>query len=242
MAKSEKTSKKADNLVSGYLERISSRIFSEFPKDLTALAGKQHGVYALYKGERLYYVGLATDLHRRINHHMRDRHAGKWNKFSLYLVRKADHIKELESLILRIADPKGNATKGKFRKARNLSGELRIKIRKAQDEQIKNLMGARRTSKRTAVTKPRLKSSASSAAAPLAKYVKKPMKLIANYRGQQLTATVRKDGRVFYNGKIYNSPSAAACKAAEKGQYNGWRFWKYKNADGHWVPLRDLRQ
>ena len=45
-------------LVLGYLERISSRAFSDFPDELTDLAGNQHGVYALYKGDRLYYVGL----------------------------------------------------------------------------------------------------------------------------------------------------------------------------------------
>ena len=94
-------------LVLGFLERISSRAFEEFPRQITELIGKQHGIYALYKGDHLYYVGLATDLRKRIKHHRQDRHAGKWDRFSLYLVHKVDHIKELESLLLRIADPKG---------------------------------------------------------------------------------------------------------------------------------------
>jgi hypothetical protein len=41
---------KSRPLVIGYLERVSSKIFSGFPRELTDLAGSQHGVYALYKG------------------------------------------------------------------------------------------------------------------------------------------------------------------------------------------------
>ena len=130
-------------MVLGYLEQIASSAFGDFPKQVTELIGKQHGVYALYKGTRLYYVGLASNLRGRINHHLRDRHAGKWDHFSLYLVRKADHIKELESLILRISDPKGNKTRGRLKHAENLRANLQRKIRKEQERQMGIVMGTK---------------------------------------------------------------------------------------------------
>lgn len=76
MRRKSKPTRKAQPLVLGYLERVSSELFSDFPRQLTDLVGRKHGVYALYKGDRLYYVGLGTNLRNRIKHHLRDRHAG----------------------------------------------------------------------------------------------------------------------------------------------------------------------
>ena len=59
------------------------------------------GVYALYKQDRLYYVGLASNLMGRVNNHLRDRHKGKWDRFSVYLTTTAAHIRPLEALVLR---------------------------------------------------------------------------------------------------------------------------------------------
>ena len=62
---SKKKKRKARDLVLQYLEEISSAVFSEYPREITALAANRHGVYALYKGARLYYVGLASNLRNR---------------------------------------------------------------------------------------------------------------------------------------------------------------------------------
>ena len=94
------------------------------------------------------FTPVATNLRGRINHHLRDKHAGKWDKFSLYLVRKADHIKELEALILRIADPKGNATTGRLPRAENLGSSLHAGIRAEQDRRLKELLGRKAKPKR----------------------------------------------------------------------------------------------
>ncbi len=53
---------KALPLVAGYLERISVRAFEKDRVEITRLIESRHGVYALYKHGRLYYVGLASDL------------------------------------------------------------------------------------------------------------------------------------------------------------------------------------
>lgn len=44
----------------------------------------------------------------RVNHHLKDWHKGKWDRFSVYLTNDDEHIKPLESLMLRIINPKGN--------------------------------------------------------------------------------------------------------------------------------------
>ena len=46
-----KSKRKSRTLVLGYLERVASKAFDRYPKQVTELIGKQQGVYALYKGE-----------------------------------------------------------------------------------------------------------------------------------------------------------------------------------------------
>jgi len=53
---------KARPLVGGFLERISVTAFEKYHRDITDLVRSQHGLYALYKNDRLYYVGLAVNL------------------------------------------------------------------------------------------------------------------------------------------------------------------------------------
>ena len=44
---SKKKKRKARDLVLQYLEEISSTVFSDYPREITALAANRHGVYAL---------------------------------------------------------------------------------------------------------------------------------------------------------------------------------------------------
>jgi hypothetical protein len=224
---------------------------------LTDLVAKQRGVYALYKGGRLYYVGLASNLRNRIKNHLKDRHAGKWDKFSLYLVRKADHIKELESLILRIADPTGNATRGRLVRAENFRANLESEILKAQDEQRREVLGPKRIPGRKmqrsengewvrleelSKSKPQIKPRRRGGRQPtLAPYVKNRFKIRGTLKGATYEARVRRNGLINFNGRIYNSPSTAA-KAAIGHYVDGWYFWRFQNKDGEWVKLDSLRK
>lgn len=230
--------RKGSELVLGYLENISSKVFSDYPKEITALVARQHGVYALYKGAHLYYVGLATNLKNRVKHHLQDKHAGKWDKFSLYLVRKTDHIKELESLLLRIADPKGNAVKGGLPHAVNLSKQLRTKMRRAHDESLVEMLGLKR--KQTLIIQPEGKTD-NTGEPPLAGYVKKKFPIRAMYKGKTYRASVRINGTIYFSGKLYNSPSHAG-HAINGRACNGWYFWRYRNSNGEWVWLNELRK
>ena len=56
------------------LEKVSKE---RFPSALSDLVGTSHGVYALYDEDKLYYVGKASDLKRRIKQHLKDRHVAQ---------------------------------------------------------------------------------------------------------------------------------------------------------------------
>ena len=115
---SKKKAKRSSRpIIRGHLERVSSRVFDRYQKQITGLIQRNQGVYALYKRHKLYYIGLASDLKGRIWHHLRDRHKGKWDHFSLYIMKKEEHIREVEALLVRIANPAGNYQRGKLRRS-----------------------------------------------------------------------------------------------------------------------------
>ena len=241
MIKGTKLGRKSSSrpLVLGFLEHISSRAFEEFPRQITELVGRQHGVYALYKGNHLYYVGLATNLRGRIKTHLNDRHAGKWDRFSLYLVRKADHIKELESLLLRIADPKGNRTRGRLRQAQDFQKTLRRKIRLEQDHQIRVVMGSKPVAA-GAVRAKRVRKAVKGQPS-MAAYINGPMAIRSRYKGKIYTAHVRADGSIRFKGQDFNSPSMAG-RAIVHRACDGWLFWRFRNTKGEWVRLDEMRK
>src|SRR5688500_14990206 len=72
-------------LVCQQLEMISSRLLEDYQAIIREYIRRRNGVYALYKGQKLYYVGLATSLSGRLKQHLRDKHKGLWDHFSVYL-------------------------------------------------------------------------------------------------------------------------------------------------------------
>jgi hypothetical protein len=91
------------------------------------------GIYALYKDGLPHYVGKASNLSWRIRHHQNDRLRGKWDSFSLYVVRGDRYVKDVESLLLRIVKPKGSLVSGRFRGAENLRRSLLPKLERYAD-------------------------------------------------------------------------------------------------------------
>ncbi|MGE0771695.1 MAG: GIY-YIG nuclease family protein [Cyclobacteriaceae bacterium] len=92
---------------------------------ITELIGDSSGIYALYDENELYYVGRARELKQRVKHHLKDRHDSQWTHFSLYLVKRNDHIGDIESLLIRVAAPVGNRAKPKGRDSRLMLSKLR---------------------------------------------------------------------------------------------------------------------
>lgn len=133
--------KKPATLVIEHLEGISRTAIKRYPEIVTEFARGKSGVYALYNSDNLYYVGLAKNLRTRLHHHLRDRHAEAWNRFSIYLTHNDEHLKELESLVLRILMPKGNRVVGKFLSSKDLIKSFKKKVQNMQRRELFEITG-----------------------------------------------------------------------------------------------------
>jgi len=100
---------------------------SFFKPAVGALLKGSPGIYALYKREELYYVGLSKNLSGRIKQHLDDRHKGKWDTFKVFTVSKVHYLKDLETLILQVARPPGNRQTGRLPKNQRRALELPFK-------------------------------------------------------------------------------------------------------------------
>jgi hypothetical protein len=232
-------------LISGYLERISSKVFDDYHREITKLIGDQHGVYALYKKNHLYYVGLATNLRLRVKQHLKDRHSKKWDTFSLYLIQSAKHLKELESLVIRIAEPKGNLTRGRFESSTNLQKELKQAMHARSNRQIENILSGQRRGGKVQRKASRRKITSTenrgTRTPPLRGLLPEGTKLRVTFKENEFSATLDGTGRIVLEGETFNSPSSAASAITGK-PVDGWHFWKYENTEGQWVKIDQLRK
>lgn len=223
-------------LVVQHVERLSGRILDEHPEVVREYVRERQGIYALYRRTRLYYVGLASDLRGRLKAHLRDRHAGKWDSFSLYLTETGEHLRELEALALRITMPKGNKSKTKFAGSRDLGRYFKSKIKEGQSRELDELFGSSASER-----KGRRATGQKGRPPTLAAYVSNRIPIRMRYRKRLYKATIRPDGTVRFRGKQFRSPSAAAT-AVSKRPMNGWSWWRYEVAPGEWVKLMRLRR
>jgi len=221
-------------LVCQHLENISGDVLEDYQKIIREYVSRRQGVYALYDGYDLYYVGLASNLSTRLKAHLGDKHAGKWDRFSVYLTIGDNHLRELETLILRVVKPKpeGNAKSGKFARSEDLLTRLVEDIKRENHERLDHIVGK---------TEDTLLLVLPGRMPPLCPYVKKVFRLRGQSKGKTFQASVRDDGAIRFRGKVYVSPSAAA-RAATRYPVDGWLFWKYERAPGDWVPLDELRK
>jgi hypothetical protein len=214
-----------NHLVCQHLENISRDALEKHQKIIKQYVRRRNGVYALYRKEKLYYVGLAKNLRSRLKSHLHDRHGSSWDRFSVYLTIGEQHLRELESLILRIVQPKGNKQKGKFPKSEDIRRRFARDVKDRLNYEVALLLG----------NKPR-KAASQGRGSKLRR-----TKLKAWYKGKVFRALLLKGGKVRYKRRVYESPSAAAGKVV-KGAANGWIFWKYQRAPGDWVTADHLRK
>lgn len=228
-------------LVTGYLEDLRRDALEEHVKIIKHLVGRQPGVYALYRRGKLYYVGLAKDLSSRVRAHLKDKHGRSWDTFRLYLTLDKGHMKELESLLIRITNPEGNKQGGRFARAKNLARDFKIKFNEHSEAMRDSLFGPRT---RAEVREARLARRAARAAASkrtAAGLVSRTLHVRWTYKGKVIKGRFRKDGRLRSEGRIYESPSAAASSIAGR-PIDGWSAWKYQYLPGAWQNLRHLKR
>jgi len=205
------------NIITKYLKEINAVAFEKYSIVLTELIDQEQGVYALYKGDKLYYIGKAIDLERRIKYHLRDRHAKKWDTFSIFIVNNEKHIDEIEALLIAINAPKGNSKQG-MSKAKDLKKSF-SKATKEYDEEQRQLVLC--------------------IANKYKKSYGRNFKLYATYKNKKFKAVLLKNRTVKFKGKEYSSPSAAGVAAIRRGGVNGLLFWKLKDSKGNLTTLKD---
>ncbi len=118
-------------LIKGMSKRLPAEILRDaaFKIGLDEIMRGYSGIYALYKKKTLYYVGLTKNLKRRIKTHLKDRHKNKWDSFVIFRIQRVEYLKDIETLLTRIVEPKGNRVKGKVPSDANLNRVLN-RIRK----------------------------------------------------------------------------------------------------------------
>jgi hypothetical protein len=131
----KKSSKGA--LIKGVSRRLPVELLDEpsFREGLQEITRGYSGIYLLYKRKTLYYIGLATNLYWRLLGHTKNKHRGKWDSFAIFRVGRVRYLKDIESLLLRVANPPGNAVRGHFHRDADLTKVLK----KIQREQMRRL-------------------------------------------------------------------------------------------------------
>lgn len=240
------TKKFKGQLVCQHLEKISRKLIEDYPEVIREFVRGRHGIYALYRKNHLYYVGLASNLPFRLKHHLRDRHGHTWDRFSIYLTISDAHLKELESLVLKISSPKGNVQGGKFIRSQDLRRTVYARIRDIQKKERMDLFGEDVFGAK--IRKPKITDKEKGILAP---YASKRFHIRFQYKGKLYIAHVRKDGWISFDArsaeykrlkrKKFKSPSGAG-KAITSKACDGWRRWKYERSPGEWVLLDALRK
>lgn len=238
-------------LVREYIEKMSGTLLeAQYRGQLADLIRGHAGIYALYRKDELYYVGLATDLMRRVRQHLVDHHQGEWDRFSVYLTSRDEHIKPLESLLLRVLQPVGNSQRGKLPDAVDRKRSLERMMREQDAQKRSDLLHKhlpapakpRTTLARKQASKPRPASIAALVRrADKGLPLERTISLQAHYKGDVFHAVMNRDGTVRHAGIRYPSLSAAGIAVTGRN-CNGWHFWRACDASGEWVVMDTFRR
>jgi len=236
MAKAKKPRRRRNReaLVHQHLENVSRQLLEKHPDIVRQFIGRNAGVYALYRKSKLYYVGLATALRGRLKAHGKNKHGNSWDRFSIYLTIKDQHLREIEALLLRIANPPGAKQRGRLVQSKDMRRRIGRAIREKQHSEVSSLFG-RET---TPVKKTNLAKGADS---ELVRLFPQGARLRGTLKGKTFRARAQRNGRVRFNGKLYNSLSLAA-RAAIKRPINGWWFWQVERGRNNWLRLYKVRK
>jgi hypothetical protein len=86
------------------------------------------------KKYKLYYAGKATDLRRRLDQHLKDKHADSWDTMTLFFLVDTANVNELEGLLIATSKPPGNTQKPKIGK--DMRKQLKKFLKQDAIEQI----------------------------------------------------------------------------------------------------------
>ena len=123
-------------LIKGMTKRLPSEILANplFRVGLQGVMRGYAGIYALYHGSKLYYVGLTRNLFGRVRWHLRDRHARKWDSFVIFRIKRVNYLKDIETLLTQLVTTPGNRVKGKVPRDADINRVLRVILREETAE------------------------------------------------------------------------------------------------------------
>jgi hypothetical protein len=208
-------------LVLEYLEDLSGEILEQASVVENFIANRP-GIYALYRHGSLYYVGLATNLRTRLKQHQKDRHQSKWDRFSVYITSSDQHLKDLESLLLRVTKkPHGNQQSGKFQAAMNRASALKQLFKSHQNKKLNEVFNIQDKTKSGASIVPSRSG---------------PFALRGYHKGETIKALLKKNAVVKVGTLEFTSLSAAASHVTGHPTNGRW-FWHIK-VDDEWVRMK----
>ena len=145
LRKKRKTRSTKGALIKGMSRRLPSEILESplFARRLQETMRQYAGIYALYRKNRLYYIGLTRNLLGRIKWHLRDRHARRWDSFIIFRIQKVRYLKDIETLIHHLVDTPGNRARGRVPRDADLNDMLREVLRE-HERAIKGIKRALR--------------------------------------------------------------------------------------------------
>jgi hypothetical protein len=225
---------KREALVHQHLENVSRKLLEHHPDIVRQFIGRNAGIYALYRKRKLHYVGLATALRGRLRAHIKNRHEKSWDRFSIYLTIRDQHLREIEALLLRIANPPGTKQRGRLAQSTDMRRRIEHAIHEQQYSEVSSLFG-----RKTTPVEQLEKTSGS--VSQLARLLPQGGRIKGTLKKRVFRARVRPDGKIFFRGKLYKSPSVAAF-AALRRPTNGWWFWQVERGRGNWVRLDKIRK
>lgn len=124
-ARKRKSSK--GTLVKGMTKRLPSGLLDHplIEPALRQIMKGYSGIYVLYHGAEIYYVGLTKDLFGRLSAHLKDRHRRKWDHFAIFRIKRAGFLKDVETLLMRVVRPRGNRSMGHIGRGGDLTKVLK---------------------------------------------------------------------------------------------------------------------
>ena len=224
--------RRREALVHQHLENASRKLLEKHPDVVRQFIGRNAGIYALYRKNKLYYVGLANALRGRLKAHVKNRHGNSWDRFSIYLTIKDQHLREIEALLLRIANPPGAKQRGRLAQSKDMRRRIARAIREKQYKEVSSLFGRQTTP---------VKSFPSGVDSELVRLLPQGARIRGTLKNRTFRARVRRNGKIRFNGRSYDSLSLAA-KAAVHRPTNGWWFWQVERGRGNWVRLNKIRR
>ncbi|MFN5168159.1 MAG: GIY-YIG nuclease family protein [Cyclobacteriaceae bacterium] len=128
-------------LIKGMTKRLPIAIMENeaFRVGMREIMRGYAGIYALYRKNELYYVGLTKNLFYRLKaHHLHDRHSGKWDEFIIFRIRKVNYLKDIETLVTQLVPLAGNRVKGKVPRDADIN-KLLGRILRGHKREIKGI-------------------------------------------------------------------------------------------------------